>query len=234
MRVRLTSDSSPTHRRGVSRSEALITAAVLAALAASVPAQRQFDELRRRGLPFDEDDTQAVALGAEVTAIDRSGRRLELLQSNLDRLRMQARVERADLRQFSHEGGFDAVLLDAPCSATGTIRRHPEIAWTRTEADIQGIAEQQRLMLGKAVALLRPGGRLVYCTCSLEPEEGEAQARWLLEAHPELSRVAIDPAALGLGPEALTADGDLRTHAGLMADTGGMDGFFATVMQRAA
>lgn len=206
--------------------------------AATLPV-RLFGDLRGRSLldacaaPGGK-TAQAVALGAEVTAIDRSGRRLELLQRNLDRLRMQARVERADLRQFSHEGGFDAVLLDAPCSATGTIRRHPEIAWTRTEADIQGIAEQQRLMLRKAVALLRPGGRLVYCTCSLEPEEGEAQARWLLEAHPELSRVAIDPVALGLGPEALTADGDLRTHAGLMAESGGMDGFFATVMQRAA
>lgn len=176
---------------------------------------------------------QAIALGAEVTAMDRSGRRLEVLQRNLDRLQMQATVVRADLRQFSHDAGFDAVLLDAPCSATGTIRRHPEIAWTRVEGDVQGIAEQQRMMIGKATALVRPGGRLVYCTCSLEPEEGEAQAEWLLQEFPQFTRAAIDPAALGLGPEAITEAGDLRTHAGLMADRGGMDGFFATVMQRA-
>ena len=165
--------------------------------------------------------------------MDRSGRRLEVLQRNLDRLQMQATVVRADLRQFSHDAGFDAVLLDAPCSATGTIRRHPEIAWTRVEGDVQGIAEQQRMMIGKATALVRPGGRLVYCTCSLEPEEGEAQAEWLLQEFPQFTRAAIDPAALGLGPEAITEAGDLRTHAGLMADRGGMDGFFATVMQRA-
>ncbi len=177
---------------------------------------------------------QAIALGAEVTAMDRSGRRLEVLQRNLDRLQMQATVVRADLRQFSHDDGFDAVLLDAPCSATGTIRRHPEIAWTRNESDVQGIAEQQRMMISKATALVRPGGRLVYCTCSLEPEEGEAQAEWLLQEFPQFTRAAIDPTALGLGPEAITEAGDLRTHAGLMTGQGGMDGFFATVMQRAA
>ena len=175
---------------------------------------------------------QAIALGAQVTAIDRSGRRLEVLERNLARLQMQANVVRAELRLFTHEGGFDAVLLDAPCSATGTIRRHPEIAWTRNESDIVGIAEQQRGMIARAVALVRPGGQLVYCTCSLEPEEGEMQADWLLETFPEFQRLPVDAAALGLDADALTAAGDLRTHAGLMADRGGMDGFFATVMQR--
>ena len=89
------------------------------------------------------------------------------------------------------------------------------------------------MMIGKATALVRPGGKLVYCTCSLEPEEGEAQAEWLLQEFPQFTRAAIDPAALGLGPEAMTEAGDLRTHAGLMTERGGMDGFFATVMQRA-
>ncbi|MDF1721959.1 MAG: transcription antitermination factor NusB [Minwuia sp.] len=177
---------------------------------------------------------QAIALGASVTALDRSGRRLEVLERNLSRLRMQATVVRGDLRLFKSEAGFDAVLLDAPCSATGTIRRHPEIAWTRKEEDIQGIAEQQRHMIRNAAALVRPGGKLVYCTCSLEPEEGEAQADWLYDTLPEFSRLPVDLAALGLPAEALTPAGDLRTHSGLMKDAGGMDGFFATVATRTA
>ncbi len=175
---------------------------------------------------------QAIALGATVTALDRSGRRLEVLERNLSRLRMQATVVRGDLRLFKAEGGFDAVLLDAPCSATGTIRRHPEIAWTRKEEDIQGIAEQQRHMISHAAALVRPGGQLVYCTCSLEPEEGEAQAQWFYDSFPEFRRVPVNVARLGLPAEAVTAAGDLRTHSGLMAGAGGMDGFFATCAVR--
>src|SRR5262249_15599727 len=116
---------------------------------------------------------QLVHAGAKVTALDRSPARAARLRENLMRLGPSAAVVVADANGFDREAAFDGVLVDAPCTATGTIRRHPDIAWLKSEADVGALATAQRKLLRKAVSLLKPGGTLVYCTCSLEPEEGE-------------------------------------------------------------
>ena len=128
-------------------------------------------------------------------------------------------------------GGFDGVLVDAPCTSTGTIRRHPDVAWLRQEADIAALALLQKRLLQRAVGLLKPGGMLVYCTCSLEPEEGEHAIATLLATEPGVRRIPMEAGEVaGLG-EIVTADGDLRTlpchlpHAD--ARLGGLDGFYA-------
>ena len=130
----------------------------------------------------------------------------------------------------------DAVLLDAPCSATGTIRRHPDVAWTKSEADIIRLAVLQRKLLDHAAGLVRPGGLLVYCTCSLEPEEGEAQIAAFLSRDTRYTRVPVRPEEVGGAAELIDANGDLRTLPCHLADVpgarGGLDGFFASRLQR--
>lgn len=170
---------------------------------------------------------QAAAAGATVTALDRSSRRLETLKANMRRLGLEVETIEGELGDFAPGRAFDAVLLDAPCTATGTLRRHPDIAWTRGEADVAEMALQQRILLGHAARHLRPGGMLVYCTCSLEPEEGERQADRFLADHRDFARRPLDPVGLGLPREAQSAAGDLRTLPSMLAESGGMDGFFA-------
>jgi len=177
---------------------------------------------------------QLVQAGAQVTAVDRSPGRMTRLRDNLARLALQAGTVVADAAEWpggETGGGFDGILVDAPCSSTGTIRRHPDVAWLRQEADIGALTALQKRLLQRAVALLRPGGTLVYCTCSLEPEEGEQAVAALLAAESGVRRVPIDPAEVaGLG-EIVTADGDLRTlpchlpHAD--PRLAGLDGFYA-------
>ena len=177
---------------------------------------------------------QLVQAGAQVNAVDRSPGRMTRLRDNLARLALQAGTVVADAAEWpggETGGGFDGILVDAPCSSTGTIRRHPDVAWLRQEADIGALTALQKRLLQRAVALLRPGGTLVYCTCSLEPEEGEQAVAALLAAESGVRRVPIDPAEVaGLG-EIVTADGDLRTlpchlpHAD--PRLAGLDGFYA-------
>ena len=129
------------------------------------------------------------------------------------------------------DGGYDGVLVDAPCSSTGTIRRHPDVAWLRQEGDIAALSALQKRLLQNAVALLKPGGTLVYCTCSLEPEEGEQAIASLLAAESGIRRMPVDPGEVAGLREIVTPDGDLRTlpchlpHAD--PRLGGLDGFFA-------
>jgi 16S rRNA (cytosine967-C5)-methyltransferase len=172
---------------------------------------------------------QMAARGAEVTALDISAPRLERLRDNLARTGLKARVVQADVLAFE-EGGWDAILLDAPCSATGTIRRHPDLPVARDGAEIPGLLELQARMIDHALSLLRPGGRLVFATCSLLPEEGEEQAQAALERHPGLAVEA--PEAPGLDP-AWRGELGLRTRPDHWADLGGMDGFFVTRLRRA-
>jgi 16S rRNA (cytosine967-C5)-methyltransferase len=153
---------------------------------------------------------QIAALGADVTAVDRSGPRLRRLRGNLERLGLTATIVTADVASWQAEP-FDAVLLDAPCSATGTIRRHPDVAWTKLPDDRDKLVALQARLLDAAARLTRPGGRLVYCTCSLEPDEGEAQIDAFLRRHPEFQRRAIDPDEIGGIGEAINPQGDLRT-----------------------
>jgi 16S rRNA (cytosine967-C5)-methyltransferase len=180
---------------------------------------------------------QLVQGGARVTAIDRSPGRVARLRDNLARLSLDAQTVVADAAEWQVEGrdagfsGFDGVLVDAPCASTGTIRRHPDVAWLKQEADIGTLTALQKRLLQRAVALLRPGGILVYCTCSLEPEEGEQAIAELLASEAGIRRAPIDAAEVAGLTEIVTPDGDLRTlpchlpHAD--PRLGGLDGFYA-------
>ena len=153
---------------------------------------------------------QLAAMAAQVTAIDRSAPRLRRLRANLERAGLSAEIVVKDATLWEAEP-FDAVLLDAPCSATGTIRRHPDVAWTKTPDDRDKLVALQARLLEAAARLTRPGGRLIYCTCSLEPQEGEEQIEAFLAAHPDFARQPIESAEIGGMAEAIDRNGDLRT-----------------------
>ncbi len=174
---------------------------------------------------------QLLVAGAVVTSIERDATRARRLRANLQRLGLEAEVVVADLLDFSPVEPFEAVLLDAPCTATGTIRRHPDIMWTKNAADIATMAALQQLLLAKAATFVAPGGRLVYAVCSLEPEEGPQVLERFLEAHPDFARAPIREAEAGFLP---TAEGDLRTHPALLPESGGMDGFFIARLTKKA
>src|SRR6185312_12783832 len=135
--------------------------------------------------------------GADVIAIDRSQNRVARLRDNLGRLSLSAQALTADAVEWQDAAagdGFDGVLVDAPCSATGTIRRHPDVAWLKQDSDIAALTALQKRLLQKAVALLKPGGTLVYCTCSLEPEEGEQAVSALLASDAGVRRAPVSAA----------------------------------------
>jgi 16S rRNA (cytosine967-C5)-methyltransferase len=177
---------------------------------------------------------QLAAAGARVTAIDRSEPRLGRLRQNLTRLGLTADTLAADIAEWNG-GPFDAVLLDAPCSSTGAIRRHPDVPWLKREADVASLATVQRRLIARAAELTRPGGILVYCVCSLEPEEGPDIVADLLANNGNLRRQPISPAELG-GLEAVTPAGDLRTLPCHLPDPdpkmSGLDGFYAARLVR--
>jgi 16S rRNA (cytosine967-C5)-methyltransferase len=177
---------------------------------------------------------QLAKAGARVTAVDRSPGRMARLRDNLARLALEAEVVVADAAEWqagNSSGGFDGILVDAPCTSTGTIRRHPDVAWLRQEADIAALVALQKRLLQKAVTLLRPGGTLVYCTCSLEPEEGEQAISALLATEPAVRRAPIEASEVAGLTEILTAEGDLRTLPCHLPHQdprlGGLDGFYA-------
>jgi len=176
---------------------------------------------------------QLALAGARVTAVDRSPNRMTRLRDNLARLGLQAETVVADAVEWpgGNDGGFDGILVDAPCTSTGTIRRHPDVAWLRQEADIAALVTLQRRLLQKAVTLLKAGGTLVYCTCSLEPEEGEQAISALLASEPAVRRVPIEAGEVAGLTEILTAEGDLRTLPCHLPHQdprlSGLDGFYA-------
>lgn len=176
---------------------------------------------------------QLCKSGYEVTAIDIDAQRLERVRANLKRTGFAAALEIADAAAYQTETQFDGVLLDAPCSATGIFRRHPEVLWHRRESDLRDRAALQRKMLQKAIALTKPGGIIVYCTCSLEPEEGEEQLRWAVQQG--LEPVGVQDHEIAGVNGSITGDGALRLHAGLdFAHTvgGHMDGFYIARLRR--
>ncbi len=177
---------------------------------------------------------QLAAAGARVVAVDRSARRLRRLRDNLRRLRLDADTVEADATAWQPDRPAGAILLDAPCSATGTVRRRPDIPWTRTADDIAALARLQAALLANAAARLRPGGVLVYAVCSLEAEEGPERIARLLAENPALERLPIRAAALGPAAAALTPDGDIQTLPCHLAAEGGMDGFFVARLRRRA
>lgn len=178
---------------------------------------------------------QLAHAGARVTAVDKSELRLARLRENLTRLGLAADTVAADATEWAG-GPFDAVLLDAPCSSTGTIRRHPDLPWLKREEDITALASLQQRLLDHAVTLVKPGGSLVYCTCSLEPEEGVEAVAALLQRQPGLRRQPIRADEINGLAEFLTPDGDLRTLPCHLPHPdprlGGLDGFYAARLQR--
>lgn len=178
---------------------------------------------------------QLAARGARVIAVDRSAERLKLLAANFERLRLEAEIVVADILALNGLS-FDAVLLDAPCTGTGTIRRHPDIAWTKKPSDIGKLAALQTRMLDKAFELVKPGGTIIYCVCSIEPEEGEQQISSLLRRNPDIMRSHIMADEVGGLGELINENGELRTlPSHLPADDSrqaGLDGFFAARLVR--
>lgn len=175
---------------------------------------------------------QLALAGAAVTALDRSNKRLERVKENLTRLQLTAQLEAADAALWRKGKDFDAILLDAPCSATGTIRRHPDVAWLKDPRDIVKLTATQDRLLEAAADLLRPGGRIVYCTCSLQPEEGEARIAAFLARNPSMRRLPIGAFEIGGLEELLTRDGDLRSFPYQLPQQGGIDGFYAARLTR--
>ncbi len=179
---------------------------------------------------------QLALAGGRVTAVDRSSERLARLGDNLARLGLRADTVTVDATQWEADP-FDAVLLDAPCLATGTIRRHPDIAWLKRESDLAGLTDLQRRLLDRAVGLTKAGGTIVYCTCSLEPEEGERQIAALIARDPRVRRRPVRPDDVAGLEGLINQDGDLRTlpchlPAADEPRLGGLDGFFAARLER--
>ncbi len=175
---------------------------------------------------------QLAAERAEVTALDISESRLERVRENLARTGLKATVIAGDA--FEHQGQYDAILLDAPCSATGTIRRHPDLPFAKDGSEFGGLIELQAQMLAHAWTLLKPGGRLVYCTCSLLPDEGEVQIE---EALPQFPDMQVDREAVmvaGVEKDWITEEGGLRLRPDYWADRGGMDGFYIACLNKSA
>jgi 16S rRNA (cytosine967-C5)-methyltransferase len=193
-------------------------AALPARLLAPAPGERVLDLCAAPG----GKTAQLAASGATVTAVERDKARMATLQGNLQRLGLSAELVTADAGQWRPAQKFPAILLDAPCSATGTSRRHPELLHLRKPQDFTKVTALQDKLLDAAAAMLAPGGRLIYAVCSLQPEEGSARV------DAACARLGLKRAPLTLPdlPEAVTAQGDIRTHPGLWSGRGGMDGFF--------
>jgi 16S rRNA (cytosine967-C5)-methyltransferase len=176
---------------------------------------------------------QLAANGALVTAVDISTARMQRVRQNLARLRLEAELVVADALKFTATEAFDAVLVDAPCSATGTARRNPDVLHHRDLADITSLSRLQGEALRHAAGLVRPGGLMVYCTCSLEPEEGEAQAARFLAQQSEFERVPVEAGDVGGLSHLIDANGDVRTLPGQVIDgAGSLDGFFIARWRR--
>jgi 16S rRNA (cytosine967-C5)-methyltransferase len=170
---------------------------------------------------------QLADAGAHVTAIDRSARRLDRLVANMKRLGLSARAVAADALTWRPEQPVDGVLLDAPCTATGAIRRHPDVLHLKQPEDVSRLAAVQENLLRAAVEMLRPGGTLVYCTCSLEPQEGPRRIATLLQGNPSVQRKPLDPAEIPVPGEWISTNGDLRTLPCHFGEYDGVDGFYA-------
>ncbi len=175
---------------------------------------------------------QLASRGAEVTALDRSLVRLERLKGNLARLKLTVELIEADIFEWQAPGLYDAILLDAPCSATGTTRRNPDVVWARRPAMVRELATLQHRMLKQAVQWLKPGGRLIYCVCSLQPEEGEKQILRFLNECKDMQLVDIASLATTIPDPCITKRGMLRCLPCHLAEQGGMDGFFAAVLTK--
>jgi len=169
---------------------------------------------------------QLCAAGASVTAVDISARRMVRVGENLARAGLAADLVTADASKWVAAEKFDAILLDAPCSGTGTLRRHPDIAWLKDEEDVRRLTLAQDRLLLHALDQLNPGGMLLYAVCSLQEDEGPARIEALLGREPRLRRVPVQPAELPGLENAITREGDVRTLPSMWPERGGLDGFY--------
>jgi len=175
---------------------------------------------------------QLISAGADVTALDISDNRVVRLRENLARVGMTADLVVADALEWTPEAQFDAILLDAPCTATGTLRRHPDLGFAKDGSELETLLPLQATLIDRALSWLKPGGRLVYCTCSLLPEEGEAQLEAALKRHPDITVADVLPA--GVDPSWKAPAGGLRLRPDYWLDRGGIDGFFTALLQKPA
>jgi 16S rRNA (cytosine967-C5)-methyltransferase len=205
-----------------------VAAALPATLFGSLAGRRVFDLCAAPG----GKTAQLAAAGADVVAVERNAGRLRQLAGNLDRLKLKAELVCTDAAEWQPAEPADAVLLDAPCSATGTIRRHPDVARIKTVADVAALAAVQSPLLAAAARMTRPGGTLIYCACSLQPEEGPAQIEALLAGGSGVVRVPIEADEIDGLAEAITPAGDVRTLPCHLAELGGMDGFYIARLRR--
>jgi len=171
---------------------------------------------------------QMAAAGGRVTALDISEKRMVRVSANLTRTGLSAEIVVDDA--LEHQGTYDAILLDAPCSATGTMRRHPDLPHAKDGAEFAALFALQEALLDHALTLLTPGGRLVFCTCSLLPDEGEVQVEQALARHAGLK--VVPPQATWVEDQWRSSEGGLRLRPDLWADRGGMDGFYMAVLRR--
>jgi 16S rRNA (cytosine967-C5)-methyltransferase len=169
---------------------------------------------------------QLCAAGAIVTAIDISPRRISRLEDNLARTGFNAHLVTADASKWLPAEKFDAILLDAPCSGSGTLRRHPDIAWLKDEEDVDRLTLAQDRLLLHALDLLKPDSMLIYAVCSLQEDEGPARIAALLGRAPNVKRVPVRPEELPGLAHAITPAGDVRTLPSMWAERGGLDGFY--------
>lgn len=175
---------------------------------------------------------QLAMAGAKVSAVDMSKERIAMLKTNVHRLQLQAEYVTTDASKWLPSFSPDAILLDAPCSATGTLRRHPDVAWHRKPEDLGRLVKIQATLLRHALDMLKPGGTLVYSVCSLQPEECEQQISVLLAERSNVALMRVDPAALGGLKECITPRGEVRTLPCHLAELDGMDGFYAAVLKK--
>lgn len=177
---------------------------------------------------------QLVAAGANVIAVDRSAKRLERLKENMQRLKLadHVAVTVGDGAVWLPAEPVDVVLLDAPCTATGTLRRHPDVMHLKSDKDIKQLTELQERLLENAAKMIKPDGVIVYCTCSLQKAEGEFQIKKFLATHPDFERAIIKPAEVGGSSKFTTPEGDVRIYPFQMAAVGGIDGFFIARLRR--
>jgi len=176
--------------------------------------------------------SQLLAAGAKVFSIDRSRFRLGLLENNLKRLGLRGNLIDTDAIRWIPKEKMEAVLIDSPCSASGTIRRHPDLPWRKNTESANKLIASQDQLLASAASNLKPGGILVYSVCSLDPLEGEVRIKNLLQSDSKLFRVPVEPAEIGGLDEAVTPEGDVRTLPCYLKSQGGMDGFFISRLQR--
>ncbi len=205
-------------------------------VAATIPAKLLGDVKNKRVIDLcaapGGKTAQLAAAGAHVSAVDVSKERIAMLKTNVHRLQLSAEYVVSDAIKWSPVTAPDDILLDAPCSATGTMRRHPDVAWNRQPEDIARLVQVQHKLLRHAADMLKPGGTLVYSVCSLQPEEGEQQITALLAERKDVTLRPVDAATIGGLKECITRRGEVRTLPCHLADLGGMDGFYAAVLKK--